>query len=1168
VILKPIGLSRIGSSALFFALSTLIAIGAGKVSGADFYYYQGKPVVLERDPSLVGLDLAPGTNAGRIRRLGPAGRTVAVEGVEARLPKPGRVVCRIGAEGQKGKDLEERLKLLALDRRVRRAYPVFRNPKNGLPLFVFDEFVVRLRAGVGRERLERFCAQNGAEIIEQNRYEPDIFLLRATSPAESGLDAANRFARSGLCLWAEPNFAGRIDKCQVNDPLYPQQWHLNNTGQEGGTPDADVDAPEAWGITPGSPDVVIAFLDDGCDITHEDLAENIFTNPGESGDGRETNGVDDDGNGYVDDVHGWDFYDNDNDASHFYKTGATEGHGTAVAGIAAAVGDNGKGVAGLAYRCRILPLKIFKGDLYAGEYQVAEAVYYAAALADVLSDSWGGGGPSSLLDSAFRYAVEKGRGGRGCPIFFASGNNGEAVVADPGRNIWTIAVGASDRFNTRFSYSNYGPRLTLLAPSGNFTTDYSGVGAGYDGGDAAGNYTGIFGGTSSACPLAAGAGALLLSLDPNLTPIEVQMILQLTTDKINPLDAQYNQFQFSLRYGYGRLNAHRALQVVQQGITLDDQLEENDTRDEARPVENGFYSALACLDDDWYALEVSPYQEIFADIYFIHPFGDLQLELYNPEGALAAESSGTTNTEHVEANAGESGGRWLVHIFGEGGAANYYHMIINTRPPDDAFEQNDSLETAAAIEPGDYEGLRGYDADFYRVHVAAGQNIAAVIRFYNELGDLDLYLLDSNGASLSESTTLHDVEGVWYTNSGPDADFYIFVNNYGGAENKYNLHVEITPAPDDPFEQNDSQPAATPIAPGTYGPLQAYDDDWYEVGVGPYESLTAEIRFTNALGDLDLELKDQNGARLDLSEGTYDMERVTFYNATTSTVKVFPHVYPYNTNYPDNIVDYPKYTMSVAVEPIEDDEFEENDDLDHAALVAPDVYGDLTAMDDDFFGVEAEQGESLAVIVADEDSLPHLEFTIYAPSGAPLASRSSDQARVLVVNDLPTTGIYKIGIRLPTGERINRYTLCIFVYEKPPAQPGDDHFEPNDARATLSWPLAPGVFINLFGANDDYFRLRLLEGDGLYVAIVFNGSVGDMDLAVSDPWGQTVSSSSTSDSDIEMCVLDKAPMAGTYYIGVFPYSGQTNYDLFIGRWPRALKDAEKKMAARHWTLYY
>src|SRR5262249_48878129 len=144
-------------------------------------------------------------------------------------------------------------------------------------------------------------------------------------------------------------------------------WGLHNTGQTGGTPDADIDAPEAWDVTTGSSSVVVAVIDTGVDYTHPDLAANIWTNAGEV----PGNGVDDDHNGYVDDVHGYDFVNNDGDPmdDHF--------HGTHVAGTIGAVGNNGTGVAGINWNVKIMALKFLDGNGGGYASDAIRAVNYA-----------------------------------------------------------------------------------------------------------------------------------------------------------------------------------------------------------------------------------------------------------------------------------------------------------------------------------------------------------------------------------------------------------------------------------------------------------------------------------------------------------------------------------------------------------------------------------------------------------------------------------------------------------------------------------------------------------------------------------------------------------------------------------------------------------------------
>jgi len=212
-----------------------------------------------------------------------------------------------------------------------------------------------------------------------------------------------------------------------NDTQFGQQQYLHNTGQNGAVAGADIQVENAWDITTGKPEVVIAIIDTGVDIDHPELdftKGKIFINPGESGSGRETNGIDDDGNGYIDDVNGWDFYSQDNNPRPGLIPEAGPAHGTGTAGIAAAQGNNSQGVAGVAYGCRILPIKISSdgGTNFPSDFNLGRAIRYAADYADVLSSSWGGAAQSDAVNSAIDYATTSGRNAKGAPPFFSSGN--------------------------------------------------------------------------------------------------------------------------------------------------------------------------------------------------------------------------------------------------------------------------------------------------------------------------------------------------------------------------------------------------------------------------------------------------------------------------------------------------------------------------------------------------------------------------------------------------------------------------------------------------------------------------------------------------------------------------------------------------------------------------
>jgi parallel beta-helix repeat protein len=234
-----------------------------------------------------------------------------------------------------------------------------------------------------------------------------------------------------------------------NDPYFNEQWALDNTGQNGGTPGADIHAPEAWGTTKGSSDVVIAIIDTGVDYNHPDLASNIWSNKNEI----PGNGADDDHNGYIDDVRGWNFKDNTNDPMDYF------GHGTHCAGIAAAVIDNGVGIAGIAGHCKIMPLEIYTIE------DASKAIKYAVDNgADIISMSfgisdWFKTNQSTIFDLYLDWAYHK-----GVVEIASAGNDNFEIMSSPASNKNVIAVTASDNNDNKAYFSSYGYKSEIAAP--------------------------------------------------------------------------------------------------------------------------------------------------------------------------------------------------------------------------------------------------------------------------------------------------------------------------------------------------------------------------------------------------------------------------------------------------------------------------------------------------------------------------------------------------------------------------------------------------------------------------------------------------------------------------------------------------------------------------------
>ncbi|HAC91341.1 MAG TPA: hypothetical protein DCF63_12045, partial [Planctomycetaceae bacterium] len=457
--------------------------------------------------------------------------------------------------------------------------PTYTVVSSGATVAVLDEAVVALNSGV---RPEDVFVKEEIVSFRPLLGTPDQFVVTLPKGGNTTLEYAIAIAENPQVAWATPNFYRNMTRSFTpNDTLFPNQWHLNNTGTQiaDAIAGADVKAASAWNLSTGT-GVTIAILDDGIERMHPDLAANIFVNPGEiPGDG-----IDNDGNGYIDDVSGWSFVTNSPNPS----VGSSDRHGTSVAGVAAGVGNNNLGVAGSAFSAKILPVQMFNGPSYVGDANTASAIYYAAGrtanglgtwnAAQVINASWGGGASSSALNAAFTWANNVARGGKGVASFISSGNGYSSSVSHPASLSSTLngvmSVGASNQRDQRSEYSNYGSALDFVAPSNDIdtpvtggitTTDRTGS-LGYNTGDYTNNTsTNGFGGTSSASPLAAGVGALLLSANPNLTAAQVKQTLRGTADKVGGV--VYDGNGFNSQYGYGRINAFAALQTVGTRVT-------------------------------------------------------------------------------------------------------------------------------------------------------------------------------------------------------------------------------------------------------------------------------------------------------------------------------------------------------------------------------------------------------------------------------------------------------------------------------------------------------------------------------------------------------------------------------------------------------------------------
>ena len=478
------------------------------------------------------------------------------------------------------------------------------------PFIVTDELIAEFKPGTDYEQIASFNNDSGVKIVTPGPLKDNQFVLEVTEAAPvDALETANHYQESNLTVFAQPDFVRVPDFREFipNDSLFGNQWYHQNSGLEGSTVDADVDSSLAWDVTQGANDTIIAIIDDGFDMSHPDLAPNLWVNAGEV----PGNGIDDDGNSFIDDIHGFDFKRNDGNPA----ANNDDFHGTLTAGVAAALGNNALGVAGSCPNCSLMLIR--QGTTFGND---ARAIEYAWQMgADVISISWGypiRNPVTTVVVNAINNATTLGRGGLGTVVLIAMNNENRSDCADTAPatapdisslpNV--IAVSASSNQDRKVTESAWGSCMDVLAPThrGNGPNPIdprAGPGVPYTGTlntattDRTGNagfnsatppnsgpfndptycpievanldYTLCFGGTSSSTPLTAGIAGLILTVNPGLTRLQVQQLLQDTADKIEDSNGRYatnNGFSTPAigvaTHGWGRVNSFEALRIA------------------------------------------------------------------------------------------------------------------------------------------------------------------------------------------------------------------------------------------------------------------------------------------------------------------------------------------------------------------------------------------------------------------------------------------------------------------------------------------------------------------------------------------------------------------------------------------------------------------------------
>ncbi len=461
------------------------------------------------------------------------------------------------------KDYLEFIKNLKALKTIQIVSPYFKT-KNVGKIGLSNFFYVKLKHLSDTALLNKQAVKYSCIVVKQDKFMPLWFVLSTTKTSDmNALELANVFYESNLFQYAEPDFIVEdIVNCG-NDEFFSQQWGLQNNGQSGGLYGVDINACKAWDITKGA-NVVVAVVDQGIELNHPDLKNNIYPLS----------------------------YDTESSSLGSLVRGR---HGTACAGIIGA-DDNNIGTSGVAPDCRLMSISNYLASTLMSRNKRGEGINWAVNNgADIINNSWTIPINNQIIDDAITNALNNGRNGLGCVVVFASGNKNKNSVEYPSSTPGVISVGAIDRCGFRAGKndyvpnscdpwfddrgSSYGGNLSLVAPGSHiYTTDRMGNN-GYNYGNvwpsdiSNRDYTANFGGTSAAAPHVAGVAALILSVRPDLTGQQVKNLLEQTAKKVKPDEYSYTTHSnkpngtWNKYVGYGLVDAYAAVNQVAPRIT-------------------------------------------------------------------------------------------------------------------------------------------------------------------------------------------------------------------------------------------------------------------------------------------------------------------------------------------------------------------------------------------------------------------------------------------------------------------------------------------------------------------------------------------------------------------------------------------------------------------------
>ena len=657
--------------------------------------------------------------------------------------------------------------------KVSRVSPVFYNDasKNASSRRILTgEIIVRFQADMDDGDIKLLEKQHAMTRVKQASFAGNTFVYKFADPLVS-LETANKLVESGLVDYALPNWGKTLSKRAIpDDVLFENQWHLNNTGQSGGTAGEDVNIAAVWSTYTGSTNEIIGIVDDGLDINHEDLHENVLAGMS------------------------WDYVEGDDDPS---QTGYYDGHGTNVAGVAAGRGFNGIGISGSAPHAGLVGHRLL-GSMFTLDLDEAEALTRNNDIIDIYSNSWGPvdwsywnqvtylDGPGPQTEDALASGAANGRGGLGSIFVWAGGNGYDQDNSNYdgyANSRYTIAVAASTNTGMRASYSEKGANILINSPSGGGTLYITTTDC-----DDPSGYTSWFNGTSAATPLVSGIIALMLQANPDLTWRDVQHILIETAAKNDPGDADWAVngagYPINHKYGFGRIDARAAVSAAETWVTATPELS---TQGSASPN-------LAIPDNDTTGITSSitisrEFAVEFVEIYFTaadHTYwGDLEIILTSPDGTQSVLAEA-----HSISQNGTTYNNWRfgsVRHYGETSSGTWTLQVKDLQPVDTGtlqswtiklFGNDGVVEVAAPAAATGTTQLISPNSVFLKGSVLPN---GLETTYYFEYGLTDAYGSTTVTGSAGSGATQSSIQ-TYLTDLSPDTTYHYRIvasNNLG-----------------------------------------------------------------------------------------------------------------------------------------------------------------------------------------------------------------------------------------------------------------------------------------------------------------------------------------------------------------------------------------------------